>query len=133
MRVGGLSAKDHRKNFRKSTFHSAPANYGVYAFIYPYYEPFLAMWNEKNRKEIEINGIRNFEYDGYVWCHFTDHTKSALRVKELVNVHTSELESIIKKYHSTRLKEHRWDYYNKMQNSVCNFSCDEFEVFIEKI
>lgn len=70
LRVGGLSAIRQRGNYKvKDTYHSAPEKYGLYAFIYPYFEPFLALWSERNRREFDTHGYRIFEYDGNIWTH----------------------------------------------------------------
>ena len=141
-RCGGLSAKKQKGNYEKSTFHSAPARRGVYAFIQHHTELFLVLWNEKNTEEFNRRGFRTFDYEGYVWCHFINHTKSAKRKKEWVNIHTSELEKIIRKVYSENTSLRRsnifygsWKKDNFEQSKHIyrpyNISLDEWEVFIE--
>lgn len=76
-RVGGLSPVMHKNREKKQGEHfPPPVRRGIYAFIWPYIEPFLFMWSERNKKEYEINGIRKFEYNGPLWCHFEWEAKA---------------------------------------------------------
>lgn len=142
MRVGGLSRKNHRKSSKKDTFHSPPARRGVYCFVENMGEPFLVLWNDGNIREFKRRGYRHFDYEGYVWCHFTEYTNSPKRVKSWVCVHTDELKEIIKKVWSDniawrRSKDFFWDdeknfEYSKQIYRPYNICIDDWEIFIEK-
>jgi hypothetical protein len=139
MRVGGLSSIRQKGNYGRDTFHSAPARKGIYAFIWPYYEPFLALWSDRNVAEYKNNGIRTFEYTGMVWTHYIDLAKSSNIVGSWVKVHTSELETIVRKQKALLNGELLGDVFDCFRGYPprCNphvaFSKDLMEVFIEKV
>jgi hypothetical protein len=47
VRFGGLSKVNQKKYGISSDFHKAPANKGIFAFIWPYIESFLFAWKVK--------------------------------------------------------------------------------------
>lgn len=77
-RVGGLSPVKYKKNDSRYSnsfngkFHSPPAKHGIYAFIWPHVELFLALWSKKNQIEFERNGIRRFHFEGNLYTHLTE-------------------------------------------------------------
>lgn len=139
-RCGGLSAvkQTHYKSIPE-TFHSPPTRRGTYAFIWPYYELFLVMWNERNKKEMETNGFRIFNYDGPIWCHLAE-TKSSIMKGGWYKTDTETLEKALKKaINSDRQQLHRDKFFQVWQSTRGKFNPykwitkDHLEVFIEHV
>lgn len=149
-RVGGLSAHKYKKKKKVTnpdeeesgfvnTFHSPPVKKGVYAFIWPYIEPFLWAWSETNQKEEKINGIRKFTYEGDLWCHFTEFVDVGHEFNgSWVKIHTSELPALLRKVNHADSKELAKDGITLPTNAYKRgrggyMSRDHLEVFIEKV
>ena len=91
VRFGGLSKVDQKKYGISSDFHKAPANKGIFAFIWPYIESFLFAWKVKyppiedvtntditksvdmSRRDRKIfnkfykENMKKFTYEGWIW------------------------------------------------------------------
>jgi len=160
VRFGGLSSVDQKKyginKDSPDSFHYPPENKGIYAFIWPYIEPFLFAWKIKyggdsdNWKEkynkFRRDEMRKFQYDGYLWTHFTDVSPKYIRRRKdnWAEIHSSDLEKVL------RLSKHRdmIDVYKHFKENYGtkhkdikdpykvglkgNHSKDHLEVFIKK-
>ena len=122
-RWGGMNPKrdkDLEKKFTKSQddgtpivgFHKAPEHKGIYAFIWPYVEPFLAAWNKEYRQktgkkdeygedEERFKPIKKFQHHGDIWCHFVKEAKELGVGKEYKNtwvkIDTKDLPKLLSK------------------------------------
>jgi hypothetical protein len=143
-RVGGLSPVNQKGNYGRDTYHAAPAKFGTYAFIYPYIELFLVLWNGKNKNELKHNGIRYFEYDGPLWTYLdcvATLNRGGWRLTD-----TGTLEKAVKKEYASRVKQRKTMFLDFMKeeerknlpswyfgnNNARNISWDHLEVFIPK-
>ena len=162
VRYGGLSRVNHKKFFKKEEgFHIPPAKKGIYAFIWPYVDPFLWAWKvntkgmvseEAINKQIQKAGRlwrRKFHYNGLLWTHFQDVVKGGRRWGSWVEVHTDDLPEILKKQKHFDRKELQKLYCSlKMEtgtgirdpykigsidNGCFSLSREHLEVFIERI
>lgn len=148
-RVGGLSPvkQTHYISNEDKGFHNPPVRKGTYAFIWPYIEPFLFMWNEDKAREFLTKGIRKFFYEGYLWCHFTEQFPAALIKGCWVKVHTDDFWDVFHKKMIQDSKDVRSAYKKfvpsdneliirnpyKTSNGCFACSMDELEVFIERL
>jgi hypothetical protein len=120
-RWGGLNPKrdkNKEKIFGNSQssfaggFHHPPEHKGIYAFIWPYVEPFLAGWNreywqktgkkdEDGRDEVRFKPIKKFQHYGDIWCHFVEEARELGLGKEYkgtwVKVDTKNLQTLLSK------------------------------------
>lgn len=102
-RVGGLSPVKYKKGagrFDAKGFHAPPEQHGIYAFIWPYIELFLVCWSEDNRKELEHDGLRKFDYSGFVWAHIG---QGSLHKGSWIYQHTDDLSEAVRKENHTSL------------------------------
>jgi hypothetical protein len=163
VRFGGLSAIDYKPLIKKNdnallTFHTPPRRYGIYAFIYPYVEDFLWAWKVKTPEEASDEESKKFfkkkykelkrvfDYEGPIWCHFTEYIKG-INSRAWVLTTTNELESILNKVkHADIVSLQKTDSLflqsktrftpnikNPYKQGLGGFMCkDHLEVFIEK-
>ena len=140
-RVGGLSPVKHKLKNKKFSFHfPPPTRKGIYAFIWPYIESFLFMWSDEKQKEFKINGYRKFKYNGPIWCHFDEESKSIKSIRSWVYTDTEHLKNILKKVMiNDRNQLIDYDFNSFIQNpykrGLCGgvrMSKDHLEVYIEK-
>jgi len=158
--------KDIEKDFNKDRpagqigFHTPPENKGIYAFIWPYVEPFLAAWQKDRmiktgRKDeygdevIRFPPIKKFTHDGFIWTHLTEPAKT-LRVGleykgSWVKVHTKDLPMLLRKSFAKdikQLKKDPWqanvkhdikDPYKRGRSGGMTMTRDHLEVFIPKV
>ena len=160
-RVGGLSPvvqkgyKKHRTG--EASTHTPPAKHGIYAFVWPYIEPFLLSdeigcpkwregkgisqrWNEQSRKIIKL---RKFDYEGPIWHHLHKTTDPRKIIAEKGNWIKTEFEDYVealrKEFHSMRKDFIKFLNYDPkalelMTNNPAKTYCkDHLEVFIEDI
>ncbi len=165
VRFGGLS-KVKYKNYYKSgnkniSFHTPPVKRGIFAFIWPYIEPFLWVWKvntnkckteeEINRKIKNANILlrRKFKYKGMLWTHFIETNVEGRRRGAWVEIHTSDIDDALKKQMQLDRKELSKIYKlvscPSKNYSIINpykrgsvpsgipMSRDHLEVFIEKL
>lgn len=130
-RWGGMNPtrkKDLEKNAFKSeengnpiiSFHYPPEHRGIYAFIWPYIEPFLAAWNKEYRyktgkkdehgeDEERMKPIKKFQHHGDIWCHFVQEAKEQGVGKEYkkswVKVDTKDLPMLLGKVMAKDIKQ----------------------------
>jgi hypothetical protein len=150
-RVGGLSpVKYKRVQGKEPTFHyPPPRRRGIYAFVFPYVEPFLWAWSKENKQEFELNGYRKFTFDGHLWCHFVKEGKdySDEIIGNWIRVHTRDFDKVFKKQMINDIKylqnSYTGDPANREKHSHtivtnpykhgCNgfMSRDHLEIFIE--
>jgi hypothetical protein len=138
-RVGGLSPVNHKNKENKFTFHfPPPSKKGIYAFIWPYIDLFLVLWNDRNKKEFEINKFRKFKYDGPIWCHF-ESDKIIISKREWFLTNTYDLKNILKKIfkedRECLMKENFLFVRDPYKSGSCNgftISRDHLEVYIDK-
>jgi len=127
VRFGGLSKVNQKKYglVDSGGFHAAPVKKGIYAFIWPYIEPFLFAWKhkfdippnevtnkwtdkqwieygkeeQKSFKKFYKDNKKKFQYEGLLWTHFTDLPPKYIRRRKgtWVEVHTSDWDEILKK------------------------------------
>lgn len=123
-RVGGLSPVKQRGN------SSAPARFGLYAFIWPFVEPFLlgstndngiAIMRDHERKntryhQMKREGLRKFEHTGAIWCRLS------IPGAEKNGWILTDTETI-----------HRMLPKLKAEQVIHRYSKDHFEVFVERI
>jgi hypothetical protein len=150
VRFGNLNVQKYDK-YIDNEFHKPPVKYGVFAFIWPYIEPFLYTWkfpesndsenaedyNKRIKKWKRIN-YKKFEYSGYIWTHFTDFNIPGRRIGSWIEIHTDDLNEIMKKQKHQDIKQlYKYgakqiiDPYKKGLGGY--MSRDHLEVFIEKI
>lgn len=160
IRVGGLSpvkykSKIDNNGHKMSSFHyPPPTRYGIYAFIWPYIEPFLFMWKldsvrsdkHPSNKEYDKNecihklGYRMFTYEGFLWCHIK--TKYAIdNVRSFYKIHTDNFDKVFQSCMIDDIKSIKHDHIciNKSviikdpykPNGVISYAKDHLEVFIE--
>lgn len=149
VRFGGLSKVNHKKARRlkkDESYHVAPVNKGIYAFIFPYIEGFLWTWKidtSKLVKEMDADDLslaerevkhkkffkseyrrlrKKFKYKGYIWTHFTDLArKYRIGVDysgEWVKVHTNDLPFLLKKDKHETMRYHDGDIMLKSVSMV---------------
>jgi hypothetical protein len=151
VRFGGLSKVNQKMFYKDDTFHAPPAKKGIYAFIWPYIDNFLWGWKipdvpdeteeqwRKRKKAYIKKHRKKFKYRGMIWTHFVDATIEGRRKGSWVEIHTDELEKLLKKVKhidAKRLMSFRpgdivTDPYKKGQGGY--MSRDHLEVFIEKV
>jgi hypothetical protein len=144
-RYGGLSPVNYKRgsDFTKVPFHHPPTKKGIYAFIYPYTDPYFWAWN-KTRYNNVINHkefIRKFHYDGDIWCHFTHLFPDRLIVGSWVKITTNELKTALKavRKEDTKQSATTWNNLEKYPyivikdpyKHVGRISTDHLEVFID--
>lgn len=151
-RVGGLSpVKQKGYDASMPTFHCPPARKGIYAFMWPYIEPFLlgGDFPGQNRNACSTSrldqwkrdGMRKFTHDGELWSHFYDTAKElhcGIEYKgSWVKVHVNDYGRIIKKVFHDDIKcvmgyggEAPSDPYKWGQGG--NICRDSLEIFIER-
>jgi len=132
VRFGGLSPVNQKKYGISQNFHKAPANKGIYAFIWPYIETFLFAWkrktiplppeakewkdaewkeySEQDKKDFDKfyrKEMKKFTYTGYVWTHFTNIPPNFIRKRKgsWVEIHTSDWKQVLKKVKHLDMKE----------------------------
>ena len=72
VRWGGLSSVNHKKIFRKDSFHAPPVKRGIYVFHPQWIELFLVAWkwyDNDGEKKKHIDKQRRFKYEGKIWTH----------------------------------------------------------------
>lgn len=138
VRFGGLSKVDQTKYGISQNFHKAPANKGVFAFIWPYIESFLFAWkmktltpppeaknwsteqwkeyNKLERKQFNKfykDNMKKFTYEGWIWVHFIDISPKYIRRREgtWVEIHTSNFDEVLKKAKHKDMKSMAGDEY----------------------
>lgn len=140
-RVGGLSYVRQKGN------KSAPEKYGLYAFIWPYLEEFyLGSTNHrgiidpnkpsKSRyDELKSRGLKNFLYEGYLYCKFDIPNKSIEKNEYWLSVHSYDLKEFLLKYHVEEIAG-VWEFNGfqdlSRRQSMKYFSKDIFEVFVPR-
>jgi len=107
-------------NGTERSFHTSPEHVGIYAFIWPYIEPFLALWNDKIMKKTNKSDeygdpiskpipIKKFYHHGDIWCHFVEEAKKLGVGKEYkgswVKVDTKDLPILLGKVMARDAKE----------------------------
>jgi hypothetical protein len=69
-RVGGLSAVKYKpkagSRFGVGGFHTPPVRNGIFAFTWPYIEPFLVGWKLREGEKMHL---RQFDYEGEIYAH----------------------------------------------------------------
>lgn len=100
-RVGGLSPVTYKlPKGKEPNFHfPPPRKKGIYAFVYPYMEPYLWAWSKDNVLDFKDKGYRVFQYEGYLWCHFFEEgLRFAIDSKDdnWIKVHTDDFQTIFK-------------------------------------
>jgi len=171
-RWGGMNPKrdkEKEKKFHKPDdpifgpkdeprFHDAPEHRGIYAYIWPYIEPFLAAWNKKmmiqtgkdefGDPEYKFPPIKKFQHYGDIWCHFVDEAKKFDVGKEYwgswVKVDTKDLPMLLGKVIARDIKQikqpNAWepkgykdpvrDPYKIGRSGILTMNRDHLEVFI---
>lgn len=157
-RFGSLSRHFYemldKEGNKKYTFHTPPVNRGIYAYIWPYIEPFLAAWNPEVYKltdtpdgfggfKKKLIPIKKFSHDGDLWCHFVDQARKLNVGKKYVGswvlINTKDLYDVMKKVANEDIKLlHVNNSYREIKNPYKrgqggNMSRDHLEVFIENI
>lgn len=139
-RLGGLSAVKYNKLAHNEPFHRPPKKAGVYAFIWPYIDQFLCLWDEDHTRELKNHGFRRFKYDGQIWCHISGY----IEVGSWFLTTTDQLELDLKKFKHDDIVELQKNHplfteklvrtcddpYKKGRNGF--MTKDILEVFIEK-
>jgi hypothetical protein len=110
--------KDKEKSFGKSGnpmsgFHQPPEKIGIYAYIWPYIEPFLTAWNKsimvkgkdkEGNDTLKFPPIKKFQHHGDIWCHFIEEAKDLDVGKEYkgswVKVDTKDLPMLLNKIYA---------------------------------
>jgi len=162
-RWGGMNPKRDKKkekSFRADrekgyeSFHKPPENKGIYAFIWPYVETFLAAWNKdyqvKTGKTDEYGEvtkmapIKKFQHHGTIWTHFVDEAKEQGVAQEVkgswVKIDTKDLPEILAKIVSKDIKSLKKDTFGSPSKETISdpykrgkggfMSKDHLEVFI---
>ena len=94
------------------SMHKPPEHKGIYAFIWPYIEPFLASWNidlykDSGKKDeygepiFRLPPIKKFQHHGDIWTHFVKEARKNGVGKEYkgswVKVDTKDLPMLLGK------------------------------------
>lgn len=144
---------DKEGNKLEPTFHTPPVHRGIYAFIWPYIEPFLAAWNDKVFKETDkldeygypkkkFIHIKKFTHIGEVWCHFVEEAQSLRLGKKYIGswalVDAKDLSLLLKKIAHVDTKALGKGLFGDVRNPYKkgqggNMSRDHLEVFIENV
>jgi len=100
-RFGSMSAKSHDKKKFASDFHRPPVKRGIYAYIYPYIEPFLAAWKYPEGK---MPKLKIFNHTGDIWTHFIDAASQTGALQQVKDswalIHTSDLPKVLSRQKS---------------------------------
>jgi hypothetical protein len=149
VRWGDLNPVNHKKAFKKDSYHSPPLKKGIYAFIPTKIEMFLVGW--KLYKDVlddageflktEKTNIkkREFSHSGKIWIHifFNDpEIRYYRRVKSWYETDTDSLERILKLEFKRLSKDvHKDGMLGGMcfKNDIRFYSKDHFEIFIERV
>ena len=157
VRFGGLSAVDYKEIYGKESFHAPPTRYGIYAFLFPYIDSFLWAWKLPERKE-ELSEAEDkkrfkryarllrseFEYDGLIWCHFTDIAKGGKRSGSWVEVSTLDFKTLFRKTMCKDIQQLHGNFPSSQAPNIADIknaykrglggfmSVDHLEVFIDK-
>jgi hypothetical protein len=135
-RAGSIgTATTFKKSIGFSDFHSPPEKNGIFAFIWPFIEPFLYMWNPTAVASVEAKGLTKFEYNGMLYAHIG---QSAKVVGSWNYIDTADLDEAIRKDNHSLIKamhkiEGEWGKFRPMNKGVGaggGFSKDHLEVFI---
>jgi len=152
VRFGGLSPVNHKKFYKKDSFHSPPKKKGIFAFIFPYIEDFLWVWkihenvdgeiSNKELKKYHRKNRKQFSYEGELWVHWIKEARQ-LGVgieykKEWVKIHTNNLKKCFKMIKHNDIKQLHEDNFEIIQNPYKRglggwMSKDHLEVFIERV
>jgi len=157
--------KKKEKSFRDDrpkdyeSMHKPPEHKGIYAFIWPYVEPFLAGWNKDYRRKTgkkdeygddveRMIPIKKFQHHGDIWTHFVEEAKKTKVGKEYkgswVKVDTKDLPMLLGKIMATDAKTLKKpggfepegikhtisDPYKRGKANAITMSRDHLEVFI---
>jgi len=161
IRYGGLSKVDYsnvKSKRGEEYFHTPPVNKGIYAFVWPYEEPFLWVWKikqdpnaseeDQQRKYIEYRrqNRKDFYYEGWIWTHFVNIPQTMIRRRSgtWVEIHTSDFEKAFNLQKRGDIASLRADKYNNISfmtdpykrggaGGGITMSKDHLEVFIEKV
>ena len=136
IRWGGLSSvRQEGYQAISESFHTPPARRGIYAFVWPYIEPFLLGGTKMipQYKQDEIDNIwtnkcfsakaikpKKFSYSGDIWCHLNIPGNKVLQHKNSWIKVTFET---FKHYFFKETVRVKRQFYSK----------DHLEVFIEKV
>jgi hypothetical protein len=109
-RVGGLSSVKYKPKpgdpfYSKGTwFHAPPVRRGIFAFTWPYIEPFLVGWKLKDEETKKMR-LRRFEYEGPIYAHIKPKGLHVSEVGSWYLIDTSDLELALKEERHTLRKE----------------------------
>ncbi len=135
VRVGGLSPIRQAKG-------TAPENKGVWAFIWPYVEPFLLgstgpegvhPGEGKTRyDQMKREGLRRFVHKGVLYTRI--NVPGSVEINGWFKTDSSTLEAFMKKHFANTTKamrqHHNVDINLQGMNPWSLYSKDEFEVFV---
>lgn len=141
-RVGGLSPVKYARTNTSFEYHWPPVRKGIYAFIWPYFDPYFVCWSARGRRELQLRGIRRFRFEGELYTHL-GCTGSPWQL-----IHTCELPALLKAdQHACRVSwltklglDQDWRIDRKFLPELVNslripyymISRDHLEVFIPK-
>jgi hypothetical protein len=143
-RVGGLSAVKYKpkpgSRWDGGGFHTPPVRNGIFAFTWPYIEPFLVGWK---LAEGERMRLRRFEYEGPIYAHIKPKGLHVSEVGSWYLIDTSDLEKALREERHTLRKEiqrqagmYRADGREAGQpfegDPLMTYTKDHLEVFIPK-
>ena len=164
IRFGSLKAtKYNHYDVDNPTFHAPPVRRGIYAFPFGYDESFLWAWKvprkeddseeewEKRYQTYRKANRKEFEYEGPIWCHFTEEVKCGTVVNSWVLTDMKTYEEALKKDRHEQIKSLQkmhasevWgsgeidetcriiNPYKRGLNTFLTTSRDHLEVFIQK-
>jgi hypothetical protein len=137
-RVGGLSPVKQKNN------EDAPEKYGVYAFIWPYFDDFfLSSFDQEGEKpggrlkQLDKEGTRTWNHHGRIWTRIEIQGTENRNGWYLTDADT--LSNIVKKeYAKDRAEIYRMHKNDKNKKFPANikpyghfrFGVDKFEVFV---
>jgi hypothetical protein len=96
-RVGGLSSVKYKSKagsrFQSGGFHTPPVRNGIFAFTWPYIEPFLVGWKLKEGERMKL---RKFDYEGPIYAHIKPKGLHPSEVGSWYLLTTSDLEKALR-------------------------------------
>ena len=145
VRYGRINKMTEFKTEKGSSYHAPPEKKGLFAFPEGRIEMFLVAWKysemvdksvgedvdgevrERKYKELMRKDRKVFEYDGYIWHHFTEDSRSKYVRGSWALDAMVDYKRILKKNYPI-LRLYRWDKNGPLTHIW--YSKDHFEVFI---
>lgn len=135
-RVGGLSSVKYKpkagSRWTDGGFHTPPVRNGIFAFTWPYVEPFLVGWKLKEGEKMRL---RRFDYEGPIYAHIKPKGLHMSPVGSWYLLETKDLAVALNELrHASRKTIQSWEGYDRADGPSGNkqpFLGDPLQVFVK--